>query len=284
VPLAIERVDEGIAHARSHGLAAPFGGEDLLPLLLMFRAQLEADCGSVAHARKLLAEGQTLARERGHPESEGWTLMTTSSIEKFAGDAERAVSLCRRALEVAERIGSAFSVSWASSHLAAALADAGSAETLEVAERCVALMRERRTSLEGEAQHLAGLAEGCRIAGDLARARRVAQEAAEAVRERGTRRYALASWLSVARAHRASADPASLARAGEALDALAAAADEIGAPNWHHLAELERAELAGALGDAAARERHLRAALRGFEAIEADQRAAQVRSLLSAEA
>jgi tetratricopeptide (TPR) repeat protein len=248
----------------------------------MFRAQLEVDCGSVAHGSELLAEAQALARERGHPESEGWTLMTTAYIEKLAGNAERAVSMCRRALEVAERIGSAFSVSWASSNLATALAGAGSAETLEVAERCVALVRDRHTSLEGEAQHLANLAEGCRITGDLERARRFAEEAVASARERGTLRYALPAWHSHARAHRAAGDPASLARAREGLDALAAAADEIGAPNWHHLIELERAELAAATGDAAARERHLRAALGGFEAIGADARAAQIRTLLSA--
>jgi class 3 adenylate cyclase/tetratricopeptide (TPR) repeat protein len=281
VDRSIERIDELIARARSHGLAAPFGGEDLLPLLLMFRAQLEADCGSVARASEVLAEAQALARERGHPESEGWTLMTTASIERFAGDAERAVSMCRRALEVAERIGSAFSVSWATSNLASSLAAVGSTESLEVAERCVALVRERRTSLEGEAQHLANLAEGCRIAGDLARAQRAAEEAVESARERGTYRYALPAWLSLAHALRAAGDPASLTRAREALDALATTADEIGAPNWHHFVELERAELADAAGDASARERHLRAALGGFEAIGADQRAAQVRTLLS---
>jgi hypothetical protein len=45
-----------------------------------------------------------------------------------------------------------------------------------------ALARERRTSLEGEAQHLAVLADGCWIVGDIPRARRVAEEAGEVAR------------------------------------------------------------------------------------------------------
>ena len=42
-----------------------------------------------------------------------------------------------------------------------------------------------------------------------------------------------------------------------------------------------RAELAAAAGDAAARKRHLHAALAGFEKIEAEYRVRQIRALLS---
>jgi hypothetical protein len=83
----------------------------------------------------------------------------------------------------------------------------------------------------------------------------------------------------VARPERAAGDPASLARARAALDAVS---DGIGAPNWHQVAELERAELAAAAGDAAARERHLRAALAGFEKIEAEHRVRQIHAPLDA--
>jgi hypothetical protein len=48
------------------------------------------------------------------------------------------------------------------------------------------------------------------------------------------------------------------------------------------VAELERADVAAAAGDATAREQHLRTALAGFEAIEAEHRVRQIRALLSA--
>jgi hypothetical protein len=164
------------------------------------------------------------------------------------------------------------------------LAQGGSREALEVAERCVDLSREVRTSLAGEAKHLAALAEACVVAGDLARARQVADEAVEVARARGTRRYEVKAWLAVARAHRATGGSDSFARALDALAQVDAVADAIRARNWRHVAELERAELAAAEGDAAARERHLRAALAGFEATEAEHRVRQIRTLLSAQA
>ncbi len=153
-----------------------------------------------------------------------------------------------------------------------------------MAERCLGLARERRLSLTAEAQHLAVLAEACVVAGDLARARRVADEAVEVARARGTRRYELFAWLAVARVQRAAGGREAFARARDALAQVDALADATRAPNWRLVAELERAGLAGAAGDAAARERHLRAALAGFESIEAEYRVRQIRALLSASA
>jgi tetratricopeptide (TPR) repeat protein len=243
---------------------------------------LEAQLGSVGRARQLLGEAQQLSRERGQPESEGWTNMFAGLNEWIDGDSERTLRHCRRALELAERIGSPFSIAWALGHLAQALAHAGSSESLEVAERSVALSREHRTSLEGEAQHLAALAEACIVTGDLARARRTAEEGVEVGRRRRIRRHEIDAWLALARALRATGDAASLASAGEALAQVDALADAIRGPNWRLVAEFERAGLAEAAGDAAARERHLRAALAGFEKVDAEYRVRQIRALLSA--
>jgi ATP/maltotriose-dependent transcriptional regulator MalT len=283
VDRARERADELVAYARAHGdLPAPFGGEDLLALMLGFQAMLEAQSGSVARAGDIVAEAQRVARERGLPESEGWTAMFVGWIEWIDGDAERALPYCRRGLELAERIGSPFSIAWGLGSLAHVLAHAGSSEALEVAERSVALSRERGTSLEGEGQHLAALAEACVLAGDLGRALAVAEEAVEVGRRRGIRRYEIDAWLVLARVLRANGDATSLARAREALAQVDALADATRGPNWRSVAEFERAEIAGAAGDAAARERHLRSALAGFEAIEAEYRVRQIRALLSA--
>jgi adenylate cyclase len=283
VDRARERADELVAYARAHGdLPAPFGGEDLLALVVGFQANLEVQSGSVARARSILGEAQQIARERGLVESEGWTTMFVGWSEWIDGDAERALSYCRRALELAERIGSPFSIAWGLGSLAQVLAHAGSSEALEVAERSVALCRERGTSREGEARHLATLAEACVVTGDLPRALRLAEEAVEVGRRRGTRRCEIDAWLALERALRASGDSTSLARAREALAQVDTLADVTRAPNWRYVAELERAEIATLAGDASARERHLRAALAGFEAIEAHHRVRQIRTLLSA--
>jgi len=285
VDLARERADELVAYARAHGdLPAPFGGEDLHALVMGFQALLEAQHGSVARARGILGEAQRIARERGLVESEGWTCMFAAWLERIDGDAERAIPHCRRGLELAERIGSPFSIAWALGSLAQVLAHAGSSESLGVAERSVALCRERCTSLEGEGQHLAALAEACVLTGDLARALRVAEEAVEVARRRGIRRYEIDAWLALARAERAAGDPDSLRRAHAALAQVDTLADAIRGPNWRCVAEFERAGIAGAAGDAATRERHLRTALAGFEKIEAEYRVRQIRALLSAEA
>jgi tetratricopeptide (TPR) repeat protein len=285
VDRARERADEVVAFARAHGdLAAPFGGEDLLALMVGFQALLEVQSGSVARAREILGEAQQLARERGLVESEGWTTMFVGWNEWIDGDAERALSYCRRALELAERIGSPFSIAWGLGSLAQALAHAGSSEALEVAERGVALCRERGTVREGEGRLLATLAEACVVTGDLPRALRTAEEAVEVARRRGTRRCEIDARLALARALRAHGDATSRARAREALAQVDALADATRAPNWRHVAEFERAGLASTAGDAAARERHLSQALAGFESIDAEYRVRQIRALLSASA
>jgi hypothetical protein len=96
----------------------------------------------------------------------------------------------------------------------------------------------------------------------------------------GDARYEIFSLLALARALRASGDVAALAVAREVLAEMDTVADAIHAPNWHHVAELERAELAAVEGDDDGRVRHLRAALAGFEAIEAEHRARSIRAML----
>jgi class 3 adenylate cyclase/tetratricopeptide (TPR) repeat protein len=284
VDLAAERADELIAYAREHGeITAPFGGEDLLPLVLGLRALVEVQLGSVVRAHAILEEGQRVARERGLIESEGWATVFSGWLEWFDGDTQRALPRCRRALEIAERTGSPFSTIWALSSLGSVLAHAGSPDSLEPAERGVALARERGTALEGEAAHLCALAEACIATGDPGRARRVAEEAIEVARRRGTRRYEIIALLTLARALRAGGDAAVGVRAGEALAQMESVADAIRAPNWHHLAELERAELAALAGDDDARLRYLRSALAGFEAIEAECRVLRIRSMIAEE-
>src|SRR5262249_35831183 len=153
-----QRLDELIAAARRYGdLPAPFGGEAMLALILQLRAGSEASSGSITRAHAWADEALQVARQRRLVESEGWACNCLASLEWIDGDVDRALPRVRRALEVAEQIGSAFSIAWGLDSLATVLAHAGYADSLALAERCVAVSRENNTCLEGEASHLAVL-------------------------------------------------------------------------------------------------------------------------------
>jgi class 3 adenylate cyclase len=275
-----QRFDELIAAAREHGdlpgLAG--GGEPILAAVLELRATLEAETGSVAQAYLIADEALQVARERRLLESEGWACGSLAFIERIDGDVDRAVPRCRRCLEIAEQIGSAFSIAWALDELAGVLAHAGQPESLELAERCVNLAREHNTCLEIEALHLAVLAEACIASGDPVRACSVAEEGFEVVQRRGTWHWGPAVALAHARALRAANAPA--AAIGAALDRLEAIAREVRAPNFIPLSTLERAALAERESDGGARLTYLRQALQDFERIGAAFRVSQIRRQL----
>jgi tetratricopeptide (TPR) repeat protein len=278
--VACQRFDELIAVAREHGdLPAIFGGEGILSLLLQIRASLEAETGSVSRAYAIADEALHVARERRLLESEGWACGAVTTIEGIDGDVDRALPRCRRALEIAEQIGSAFSIAWALDGLAGVLARARHPDSLDLAERCVALARDNNTSLEGEASHLAALAEACIATGDPARGCAVAEEGLQVVQRRGTWRYGPQVGLAHARALRAAgARHAAAIRA--ALDQAERMAREVVAPNYIPLVTLERAALAELEGDGRARLTLLRQALQDFERIGAAFRVSQIRRLL----
>jgi tetratricopeptide (TPR) repeat protein len=274
-----QRLDELIAAARHHGdLPTLSGGEPMLAVLLMLRANLEAEIGSVARAYAIADEALAVARERRLLEAEGWACGALASTERFDGNVERALPRCRRALEIAEQIGSAFSLAWALNGLASVLAHAGHPESLELAERCLTLARQHNTSLEGEAAHLGVLAEACITTGDPGRGCAVAEEGIEVVQRRGTWHHAPSVALAHARALRAArAEPAAISAA---LDRVEAIAREVRAPNYIPLATLERAALAEREGSGGARLAHLRHALQDFEHIGAAFRVVQIRRQL----
>jgi class 3 adenylate cyclase len=279
--VACRRFDELIAVAREHGdLPAIFGGEGILSLLMQIRAGQEAEAGSVSRAYAIADEALHVARERRLLESEGWACGAFTTIESIDGDVDRALPRCRRALEIAEQIGSAFSIAWALNGVAGVLAHAHHPDSLGLAERCVAVARENNTCLEGEASHLAVLAEACIATGDPARARAVAEEGLQVVRRRGTWRFGPRVALAHARALRAGGAPdAAAIRA--ALDRTEQMAREVGAANYMPLVVLERAALAELEGDGDARLTHLRQALQDFERIGATFRGSQIQRRLA---
>jgi class 3 adenylate cyclase/tetratricopeptide (TPR) repeat protein len=274
--LACRRLDEIIPIARDHDFPAVFGGEGMLVASLQLRAGLEADTGDVARAYAMADEAIQVARARGLMEAEGWACGTYANTEWLDGDVERALPHCRRALEIAERIGSAFSIAWALDSLATVLAHAKRPEALDVAERCLAVSREQRTSLEGEACHLMALAECCTAAGDATRACALAAEALQVAERQGTWRYGVRAALALARALLATGDASHASRIRAALDRTEEIARAIVAPNHVPLVQLERAALAALEGDPVARTTHLRQARDGFARMGAEARVAQV--------
>ena len=279
---ACERLDELIPIARAHDFSAVFGGEGMLVALLQLRAGLEADTGDVTRAYAMADDAIQVARARGLMEAEGWACGSYANTEWFDGDVDRALPRCRRGLEIAERIGSSFSIAWALDSLATVLAHARLPEALDVAERCLAVSRAQRTSLEGEACHLMALAEACTAAGDAERACALAAEATGVAERQGTRRYGVRATLAHARALLATADARRGPEIRAALDRTAEIARAIAAPNHVPLVQLERAALAALEGDPSARATHLRQAREGFHRMGAAARVAQLDRLLIA--
>ena len=82
-------------------------------------------------------------------------------------------------LEIAERIGDSFSRSWAWLWLGQAEQMRGEwRQAIEALERSLAISRERRSAVEGDALRLAMLSESYLGLGDAERARALAEEGA----------------------------------------------------------------------------------------------------------
>jgi hypothetical protein len=165
-------------------------------------------------------------------------------VLRLQGDLPGALTHGRRATELAEEHGSAFSRVEAAAFLGSAeLAAGGLTTTTSVLERALALARTRRTALWYEPRILATLAEAKLAAGDPSRARALVAEARELVgRGRGWRLGAFDVALSWARllASEPASDHTALERALESLDALAA---ELGSVAYRRSAASERARL-----------------------------------------
>ena len=217
-------------------------------------------------ARATLEQGVEQARARGEAENEGWILARLAEHGVLAGDPESGVRAGQRSVEIAEKIGTPLSRVLAYSALGFARASSGNAaEGVEAIEYSLAVARERGVALDNEAHLLAWLADACRVAGDLARARAAADDAIAAGRRTGARAGEIYAHWALARVL-LEQDGAGAARAiGGALDAAESLADEIGARNFRPLLLLERAALARLENDSETRGQLLREAQRLFD-------------------
>jgi class 3 adenylate cyclase len=242
---ARETVDDALAAvARIAGLGEALERSTAPGLCRVWWALASAHLGHAAEAEAAL---EALLAE----ESEGGlqvlygTHAFLSEVGRLRGDLPGALAHGRRAVELAEEQGSAFSRVEAAAFLGAAeLAadDVGAAATR--LERALALARARRTALWYEPRILATLADARRAAGDCSGARALLAEARELVDQRrgwrlGAFDVALA-WVRLLASEPATGR-AELEDALEAMDALAA---ELDSHPCRRIAALERARLA----------------------------------------
>ena len=150
---AIELADDDPTLAAGIAVGCP------LAYCLTFKGGLISTLGKVAEARALLERGMDMAREHGDLEVVGWGHMWNTWIAWFTGDAQCAYAHAQGTLEIAERIGDAFSRTYAWYWLGLAEVMRGEwARAKEAIERSIDLAREHRTAIEGEAYRLAMLA------------------------------------------------------------------------------------------------------------------------------
>jgi class 3 adenylate cyclase/tetratricopeptide (TPR) repeat protein len=242
----------GVAVANPRALATSLRAAPLMAL------------GRFAEARQALTEGAELCRrfDRG---TLGWThawRCTMSTV--FGGDPVGRDTLAdaRKAVEIAEALGDAFSRGSATLRLGAAQAQLGE---LDDAERCFArsleLIRERGAGLESEPSVHTHRAKARAAAGELDRAVDEAELAVRLADERGVRCYAPWVQHSLAEILIQRGRPGDAERASAVLDAAERIAHEIGARPDQAMVLRARARLCALRGDTEGGERALSDAL-----------------------
>ena len=244
--------------------------------------QIELYAGNLESARAQLEQGVELARRYGDTESEGWALAWLGAAADLAGDVESGLGPCQRALEIAEKIGSPYSRAGAYYRLGVLVGGAERwAEAIETLEQALAIARECRTYLEAEAAIVAALAEACLGAGDVARARALAEESVVLGRRIGAPLYFFPALRALVHVLLVEGGAAAAPAIRDALRAADQLIDEIGATTLTPLVLLDRAALARTEGHTAARQRLLEEAKALFAGLGAPMRVQQIDALLA---
>jgi tetratricopeptide (TPR) repeat protein len=203
-------------------------------------------CAHLGHTDEAEAALQALLAEESEPALQALygTHAFLCEVLRLRGDLSGALAHGRRAVELAEERGSAFSRVEAAAFLgAAALASGDVTTATSVLERALALARDRRTALWYEPRILATLADAQRAAGEAAAARALLSEARTLVdRRRGWRLGAFdvaLAWLRLLTSEPVP-DRNAIDSALESLDAVTA---ELGSEPYRRIAALERARL-----------------------------------------
>jgi class 3 adenylate cyclase/tetratricopeptide (TPR) repeat protein len=236
-----------------------------------FRAGPLTNLGRMEEARQAIAEGTELCR-RWDRESLGWTNTFAVAIAQLGGEppGPDTVASGRRAVEIAEEIGDAFSriVAYTWLGIAHVLVDEP-VEARRAADHCLAMIAERGAGLEFEPAALMIRAEACRADGDLKAAVEETELALRLTEERGVtsavpgQRGTLAEILLDREA------PGDLERAGKLLDQAEGLAHDLGMRPLVARALRQRARLCAIQGDQEGRDVLLAEALEMAREMEA---------------
>ncbi|HEU4978201.1 MAG TPA: adenylate/guanylate cyclase domain-containing protein [Solirubrobacteraceae bacterium] len=249
---------------------------------LMQKGGFLTDLGRLDEARELIDRGLRTAAEQGATETVGWGHLWSVGQAYRCGDCERAMVHAQEAIEIAERIGDAFSRTWAWTWFGGAAVMSGQWErAIDAIGQAQAISEERRTAADSATYSLTTLAEAHHGLGDCERATGLARDAVALARGREqpageiTASVVLARILLAAEGLRARDEiEAALTRAQELVDST-------GAHGLEATIHVELAELARQNGDEAERERELGEAHRLFTQTGATAHAGRLAGLLA---
>ena len=269
-PDAIAAADQGIGLTGGNArVGAGYSMASPLAFMSMWRTLLLAHAGQLAGARVGLENAFDIASEVGDIETQGWALQNVAQIADLAGDQlGEALESALRGLDLAERTGSAFVRGYALCYVGCAqLLNENWPDAITALEQAISIWRSRRIGLELEPHALTYLARARLGHGDVAKARRTAEDSVTLALQRRTQgwelqgRLALAQSLRIERGTRATREiAAELERALHLVGETSALSLE---PKVH----LELAELARLQDDQASYDRELVAAQRLFRVI-----------------
>jgi tetratricopeptide (TPR) repeat protein len=221
-----------------------------------------------------------LAGEEGDLETRAWAHRHCAVLADLAGaDRDVAAAHARQGLQWAEEAGGAWSRIFLREGVATSHVQRGEwRQAIEVVDEALAIARDRRIALANVPLLLSIRARAQMGQGDVAGARRSAEEALAVALRCGTRGYEALARLQLARAILSDTTPGEAA-ATELEEALAIV-ETLGIRAFAPQIHLERARLALATGDEGAHARELEAAHRLFLEVGAPARAKEVASLL----
>jgi class 3 adenylate cyclase/tetratricopeptide (TPR) repeat protein len=251
--------------------------------LIRERGKLLIDFGRLDDGVRELERAAQLAREHGEVEVLGFAHREYVSVARIRGDTATALAHARETMRIADKLGSPFfragaCLSFGQAHILGMQWP----EALGALEEALAIARAGQAGVETEALALAWLAGVHRGRGDLRRALAVADEGLAAAVQRRTRLAECIANIARARVLLRLDAIGSHDQIERDLARALALVDQTGARSNEAFVRVELARLAFAAGDAAARQRELRAAHRLFTEMRAAPRAARLARELAA--
>jgi class 3 adenylate cyclase/tetratricopeptide (TPR) repeat protein len=228
------------------GLESPHGWG------LAFRTLPLASMGRFAEALAAVTEGEETARRHGLEETLGWTHAFRLGYEHWSGGRDGAIALAhgRSGIEIAQRIGSSFSLVVALTWLGEAHRIAGEPEQAGgPLEQALELIERSRAGLEFEVYTRWLYSLALTDAGDPEQGTEQGALAAELARERGVKVVVPGARIAEARARVARGKGGDLAAAEGLLSEAEAVAGEMGAHGNRVHALMVRAQIAASRGE-----------------------------------